>query len=134
MAQEYSAQHFHFYRPESGPLKDLNTGDLRDWIRRRLIFDHVWKTQNLQPRIRELPDELFATPVLLPGGRWLLVGELDGSVCYYDLDFEDLERRDLIRPSEDIKNRQYMGGLKFDVVVQDSPGLKVNIAMSCKSR
>lgn len=130
LAQEYSTQHFHLPRPESGALDDLNTSDLRNWTRRRLIVDRIWReTRTVHPRIRTLPNQSFAVPRLVPGGRWLLVGYPQGRLCYYDLDSESLKCVDLIQPSKDVKGSyQDINGLDTDMD-QDAPTLEFKIAM-----
>lgn len=127
LAQEYSVQHFHLHRPELGAITDLNTGDLRDWIRRRLIVDHLWRAKDVQHRLRTLRKQELVAFRLVPGGRWLLVGHPHGLLCCYDLHSEDLLCAQLIRPSEDAKGfQQDLHGLDIDID-QDAAGLEFKI-------
>ncbi len=106
MAKEYSARHFHIYHPETGSIDDLCTNELRAWTRKRLVVDQIWRAPEAKPRSRILhecgnPWDTFLE--LVPGGRWLLVGYLDGSVWCYDLDLKELERVLLVPPSNTIQ-------------------------------
>ncbi len=130
LAQKYSARHLHLYRPESGAFNDLNTNDLREWARNRLIVDHIWRARSAKPHIRTLPQQTLTVPKLVPGGRWLLAGHLYGRIRCYDLNSENPEPVQLIRPSKDVKgSSQDVTGFDIDRG-ENTSSLEFKIAMS----
>lgn len=102
LAVEYSLRHLQ--DPGSGlpPLYSLPTSELRQWIRKRLFIEEIWRNEAIiYPRSRTLPKQFGNDPSvvrIITGGRWLLAGDKHSSIYYYDLDLENPEPVHLISP------------------------------------
>lgn len=131
LAEKYSAQHFHPYRPAIGPFDTLQTNELRAWIRKRLIVDEIWLAPHARPHIRTIDVRGLrtATLKLVPGARWLLMGCKDGSVRYYDLDSKRPEQ-DLLTPSSSINDGIYECVDDLEVHLdEDAPRLEFKLVI-----
>ncbi len=131
LARNYSARHFYHPRPATGTLSDLKTKELRAWTQKRLIVDELWKMRRVRPSFYRSVDEEFSILKLVPGGRWVLVGYIYGSVCYYDLDSQRLEQsRSFIEPPSDIGGH-YQDVDALDIYVdQEAPVFQFKVVVS----
>lgn len=128
LAKTYSARHFHIYQPQSRGFDDLTERELHQWIRKRLVFDRIWKAPTLRPQYRVLPSKISHFK-LVPGGRWLLASSQSGSVCYYDLDSGELKGKPLIQFYKDVGGpHQPIWGLET-YANQDTSGLHFDLAI-----
>lgn len=69
------------------PLESYSSEELERWVLVRRSADVGWKRGDLEPvQCRTIEHRGVGSVCIVPGGRWLLVGDTDGSVMVYDLD------------------------------------------------
>lgn len=101
---QYVASHKYPPRIED-TLEAYSSTELEQWTLTRRSADLSWQHHNATPtRIRRIKSESIAHAIedflILPGGRWLLLGDQKGTVIYYDLDLPDMPERFLIKPED----------------------------------
>lgn len=87
------------------PLELYSAADLEQWVLRRRSANLGWKRPDTPyTRIREIESKDVGGVYIVPGGRWLLVGDQGGSLLAYDLD-APLITKNVIIP-QDAENQQ----------------------------
>jgi hypothetical protein len=92
------------YRPRlDEPLESYSAQDLEHWVLLRRSADVGWKRKDLQLTQRHwLRQQAIGTVCIVPGGRWLLVGDAHScSVTVYDMDAPALTGRVLIPQNDE---------------------------------
>ena len=97
---QYVAQRMRLARLEK-PLDSYSAAELERWVLVRRSADIGWRREDMKySRNRWVSQWHVSSAFLVPGGRWLLVGCVDGSMTTYDLDAATLTGRQLI-PRDD---------------------------------
>lgn len=112
------------------PLESYSAEDLERWVLVRRSADVGWRSDNLKPvRSRWINYRGVGCAHIVPGGRWLLVGDARrGSVIVYDLDAPQLVTgKPLIPPDE--QDDQAVHRIAFAVDSQSST-LSFTMALS----
>jgi len=127
---QYAAQHMGFARLEE-PLESYSALELERWVLLRRSADVGWGCENTKfSRNRWVSKNLEVWgSCIVPGGRWLLVGSMDGSVETYDLDASILTGKPLI-PRGEQDEPQPVHYIAIDIDSQkQSPTLTFNMAL-----
>jgi len=127
---QYVAQRMHSVRLEE-PLDSYSAQELERWVLVRRSADVGWRREDMKcSRNRWVTQKDIGCTYLVPGGRWLLVGGLDGSVTAYDLDASSITGRPLT-PPDDQDKRQPICRIVIDIDSPDqSPNLTFTMALS----
>ena len=110
---QYVAQHVRTARLEE-PLYSYSAEELERWVLLRRSADVGWMsedvkfTQKRQINLRDIGKDRVGGVFLVPGGRWLLAGGVDGSVVACDIDASTLRVIPLIPPDEDRQRAQFI--------------------------
>jgi len=123
---QYAAQRIRPPRLEE-PLESYSAEDMERWVSVRRSADAGWKCEDLKlARSRWINHPGVGASCIVPGGRWLLVGDrYCGSVTTYDLDASTLTRRPLI-PRDD----QDMYPVGYIVINVDSEQQSSNLTFT----
>lgn len=79
------------------PVESYSATDLEQWVLKRRSADIGWRCSDLKStRIRTIEYPAPGGAFIIPGGRWLLVGDQKGSVLVYDLDVSPITKIVLI--------------------------------------
>jgi hypothetical protein len=99
--RQYAAERIRPPRLEE-PLESYSARELERWVLLRRSSSADWKREDVNlARSRHIRQQSIGTACIVPGGRWLLVGdERCGSVTVYDMDAPVLTGRILI-PQDD---------------------------------
>ena len=85
-------------------------------------------TRKRQMNLQDIGKDHVGGVFLVPGGRWLLVGGLDGSVVACDIDASTLRVTPLTQPDED---RQWVEFIAIDMKpAEQCPNLTFTMALS----
>ena len=86
-----------------GPLESYSAEELERWVLVRRSADVGWRSEGTKfTRNRLVSQSDSQSSYFVPGGRWLLVGSLDGSMTVYDLDAATISGRPLIAPDDQL--------------------------------
>jgi hypothetical protein len=114
--RQYTAERIRSPRLEE-PLNSYSSLELEHWVLVRRSANAGWKRDNVkitQSRFYREPHTLIGAACIVPGGRWLLVGDAErGSIMVYDLDASTLTGRLLIPP--DGEGEQPAGHIVIEV-------------------
>lgn len=126
---QYLSERIHPVHLEE-PLESYSAEELERWVLVRRGADVGWQRDGSQPvRNRFIKHRATGPVCMVPGGRWLLVGDMeDGSLSVYDLDASNLTRQPLTPPSDpkihytdfiaiDTGSGQQSSGLTFTLIV-----------------
>ena len=114
---QYVAQHVCTARLEES-LYSYSAEELERWVLLRRSADVGWISEDVkftrkrQISLQDIGMDHVGEVFLVPGGRWLLVGGLDGSVVACDIDASTLRVTPLIPPDED---RQWVEFIAIDM-------------------
>ena len=130
---QYVAQHVRMARLEE-PLYSCSAEELERWVLLRRSADVGWMsedvkfTQKRRINRRDVGKGLVGGVFLVPGGRWLLIGGVDGSVAACDIDASTLRVIPLILPDE---HRQCVIFIVIDMKsAKQCPNLTFTMALS----
>ena len=127
---QYVAQHVLTARIEE-PLYSYSAEELERWVLLRRSADVGWMSEDVkftQKRQINLRDNRVGGVFLVPGGRWLLIGGVNGSVVACDIDASTLRVIPLIPPDED---RQRVHLIAIDMKpAKQCPNLTFTMALS----
>ena len=131
---QYVAQHVNT-APLEVPIYSYSAEELEHWVLLRRSADVGWRSEDVKfTRKRQInPPDIGGNDIggalLVPGGRWLLVGGIDGSVAACDLDASIITVKPLIPPDED--NRQRVHFMAIDMKsANQCPNLTFTMASS----
>jgi hypothetical protein len=113
--QQYSVERIRQPRLEE-PLESYSASDLERWVLLRRSADVGWKSEAVKfTRSRWIQRKGIGGTCIIPGGRWLLVGDANHSaVTVYDLDAPNLTERPLILPDVQHKQRTDRMAIEID--------------------
>ena len=115
----YSSERLRRPRLE-GPLESYSSEDLERWVLLRRSADIGWKSEDVKfTRTRQIRRAHTWGSLIVPGGRWLLVGGKDGSLTTYDLEAPTLEG-DLLTPGGDHEEPAQRIAIDMDSGKRDS--------------
>jgi len=125
---QYVSQHMQSARLEE-PLDSYSAAELERWVLVRRSADVGWRCENTKfSRNRWVSKKEVAGSCIVPGGRWLLVGDANGSVETYDLDASILTGKPLI-PRDEQDEPQPIHYITIDIDSQkQSPTLTFTMA------
>ncbi|KAF9461396.1 hypothetical protein BDZ94DRAFT_1263936 [Collybia nuda] len=113
------------------PSEMYSVEELKLWVLARRRADLVWRRGKVVPvRERKIEYQGVGIAYLVPGGRWLLVGDLMcGSVTVYDLDARELTGEPLI-PDGDLDEQAVdLIAITLDSI-EKSPNLAFTMVLS----
>ena len=118
------------------PLDSYSAQELEQWVLVRRSADIGWRCENLKfGRDRWIERKDIWTTYLVPGGRWFLICDMDGTVTTYDLDASTITGRLLIPRDEQDTLKLPMYCIAIDVdSSEQSPNLRFTIALSTPLR
>lgn len=123
LVQDYSDKRLVVPCLNSRYMTTMTIPVLRAWLTRCTITDEVWRKPSVAPHsiILDYPPRTLTMPssvMVLPGGRWALVGGRHGWIHYYDLSHRPPTLGALISPT---KNRSTQLDVRQIACHQQSP-------------
>lgn len=127
---QYVAETIYLARLEE-PLESYSAADLEQWVLIRRSADLGWKRSDLKyTRKRKIDNPPVGGVFIVPGGRWLLVGDQEGSMLVYDLDASSITKTVLIPQDPE---KQPIDLVAIDIH-PETPGQNLTFTMAVSPR